>query len=414
MLKRLRIKFICINMAIVIAMLAVIFGLVIGSTQRNLEQESMTLMRSALGVGEGRRIDWNRVRSSAERGESHELPPLLPYIIVDLTEDGGIERAEGYYSYSDSQSELIGLVDTALGDGGDSGVLNDWGFRYLRGETAMGARLVFADMSNELSTMRNLWRTCALIGGASLVAFFIISLLLARWAVRPVEEAWKQQKQFVSDASHELKTPLTVIMTNAELLQSPDYDAGAKARFSANILTMARQMRGLVESLLELARVENGAVETSAAEVDLSRLCADAILPFEPLCFEKGFTVASDVADGVRVMGSERHLRQVVEILLDNAQKYADPGSEIRVTLARAGAKACRLSVADRGAPIAPEDMKHLFERFYRADAARSRDGSYGLGLSIAQKIVEQHRGRIWAESENGLNTFYVTLPVIA
>lgn len=413
MLKRLRIKFICINMAIVLAMLAVIFGLVIGSTQRNLEQESMTLMRSALGVGEGRRTDWNRVWDSIKRGGSREAPPLLPYIIVDLASDGSFERVEGYYSYSDSQSELYGLVETALNDGGETGVLSDWGYRYLRSETAMGTRLVFADMSSEQSTMRGLWRTCALIGAVSLAVFFVISLLLARWAVRPVEEAWRQQKQFVSDASHELKTPLTVIMTNAELLQSPDYDAAAKSKFSANILTMSHQMCGLVESLLELARVDNGAVETNAAELDFSRLCADAVLPFEPLCFEKGLTLQSDLTENIPVRGSESHLRQTVEILLDNAQKYADPDSEITVSLVRSGGKTCRLCVADRGAPISDEDLPHLFERFYRAEKARSRDGSYGLGLSIAQKIVEQHHGKIWAESKDGLNSFYITLPVI-
>ena len=412
MLKRLRIKFVCINMAIVLSMLAVIFGLVIGSTQRNLEQESMTLMRSALSVGEGRRIDWNRAWNSAERGDSHELPPLLPYIIVDLSSDGSFERVEGYYSYSDSQSELLGLVETALNDGGETGVLRDWGYRYLRSETAMGKRLVFVDISSEQSTMRGLIRTSLIIGGASIAVFFVISLLLARWAVKPVEEAWKQQKQFVSDASHELKTPLTVIMTNAELLQSPDYDADAKAGFGEHILTMSHQMRGLVESLLQLARVENGAVETAMAEVDFSRLCEDAILPFEPLCFESGHTIVSDLSPGVRVRGSESHLRQVVEIFLDNAQKYADPGAEISVTLTQSG-KVCRLCVADRGAPIAPRDLAHLFDRFYRADTARSRDGSYGLGLSIAQKIVEEHHGKIWAESENGLNSFYVSLPAL-
>ena len=413
MLKRLRIKFICINMGIVLAMLAVIFALVLGFTHQNLIRENTDLMRSALGLVEHRdgRMDFRSVPFSDSPETRPELPGgLRPYILVELAEDGSIRSSEGF---SGEEEDLLAIIAAAQTEASDSGVLSDYSLRYLRNQSPMGARIVFVDMSVETSTMRGLVRTCLIIGAASLVAFFVISVLLARWAVRPVEAAWQQQRQFISDASHELKTPLTVIMTNAELLQSPDYDAPARVRFGDNILTMARQMRGLVESLLELARVENGAVANVSAEVDFSTLCADAVLPFEPLCFEKGLSVSSDIEEHIHLRGSESHLRQVVEILLDNAQKYADPGSEITVCLRRSGGK-CTLSVADHGAPISAEDLPHLFERFYRADKARSRDGSYGLGLSIAQKIIEEHHGKIWAESENGINTFSFTLPVLS
>ena len=146
-------------------------------------------------------------------------------------------------------------------------------------------------------------RTCGIIGGVSLLAFLFISVFLARWAVRPVEKAWDQQRQFVADASHELKTPLTVILTNAELLQTPGY--GGADRAAESILTVARQMRGLVESLLELARVDNGAVKTALARLDLSRLVSDALLPFEPLYFERGLELESKIAEDIPVNGSE-------------------------------------------------------------------------------------------------------------
>ena len=183
--------------------------------------------------------------------------------------------------------------------------------------------------------------------------------------VKPVEASWDQQRQFISDASHELKTPLTVILTNAELMQSPDYDAEAKARFSGNILTMARQMRGLVEE-----------------RVDLSQVLSDAALPFEPLYFENGLELDSAVEAGIFVRGSADHLRRVAEILLDNARKYSEPG-RVRFALQRQGKNQCVLSVANPGAPISRDDLQHIFKRFYRADAARSRDGSYGLGLLL-------------------------------
>ena len=424
MLRKLRIKFVCINMGIVVAMLAVIFGLLLGFTRQNLEQDNLALMRSALAGEDRGRNGWMEPpEGQARPGELPEKPEpewrdfsgqrgkgLRPYILVELDENGAVVFSEG--AGADDAEALEALAAAALDCGKSGGVLEDLGVRFLREDRDGAVRLVFTDLERESSTFDDLLRTCVIVGAASLAVFFVLSLLLACWAIHPVEEAWKAQKQFVSDASHELKTPLTVIMTNAELLQSGDCDSAARARFGENILTMSRQMRGLVESLLELARVDNASRADVWEEVDLSRVWADALLPFEPLCFEKDLPLQSELAPGVRVRGTESRLRQVLEILLDNAQKYADPGSELRVTLTKSG-RSCTLSVADRGAPIPKEDQARLFERFYRADRARGRDGSYGLGLAIAQKIVENHRGKIWCESENGWNTFFVTLPAL-
>ena len=411
MLRRLRIKFILVNMAIVVAMLAVIFGLVITSTRNSLERDSMAVLQSALN-GRGRRTPL-----SLPGGGPPELPDVsLPYFRVELDAAGNLIGYDGMFTNAawqteDLPRELSTLVEQVLARDTDTGILPEQGLRYLRGMGPAGVRVAFVDMTNEASIMDNLLRSSLFIGCASLAAFFAISLLLARWAVRPVETAWQRQKQFVSDASHELKTPLTVIMTNAELLASPEYDAVSKERFSANILTMARQMRGLVENLLELARVDNGAVEAAAAELDFSRLCENALLPFEPVCFEKGLTLTGEISSGIRVRGSEAYLRQVLEIFLDNAQKYAVSPGEIKVKLMRTG-RQCQLSVANPGPEIPPDDLAHLFERFYRADKARTRAGSFGLGLSIAQKIVEVHHGKIWAESAGGKNTFFASFPI--
>ena len=237
-----------------------------------------------------------------------------------------------------------------------------------------------------------------------------VSLLLARWAVGPVEAAWTRQRQFVADASHELKTPLTVILTNAELLGDPAWGPADRERFSRNILTMARQMRGLVESLLELARLDDGGLDAAPKLLDLSALVSDAVLPFEPVYFERGLELACRIEAGVRVRGSEARLRQLADILLDNAAKYAAPHSQVTVTLARRGGRGL-LSVSSAGAPIPAEELESIFLRFYRADKARRRDGSFGLGLSIAREIVQAHRGRIWAESGDGRNVFHAELP---
>ena len=219
------------------------------------------------------------------------------------------------------------------------------------------------------------------------------------------------RRRFVSDASHELKTPLTVIMTNAELLNSPDFDETRRSQFAAHILTMSRQMRQLIEEMLDLARTDSGQSTLIFSQVDLSRLISDAVLPFEPVFFEAGLTLAVDIQPGLTVRGSHQHLRQTVDILLDNARKYAAPSGEISVTLTRCGGR-CRLAVSNPGPEISKADLQNIFKRFYRADEAHTQQGSYGLGLSIARNIILRHRGRIWAESKNGRNTFFVELPV--
>ena len=242
-------------------------------------------------------------------------------------------------------------------------------------------------------------------------AFLAISLKLAAWTVKPVERAWQQQRQFVSDASHELKTPLTVIMTNAELLQSEENDRDSQVRFSANILTMSRQMRALVEQMLELARADSGQGKADLRPVDLSTLAADALLPFDPVFFEQGLMLSSQLAEGINVNGDAGRLKEVLDILLDNARKYTEPPGTVNVRLERWGHHRCRLTVSNPGPPLSAAEQKDIFKRFYRTDPARSRDGSFGLGLSIAQRITEEHHGRIWVESSGGYNRFTVELP---
>ncbi len=258
--------------------------------------------------------------------------------------------------------------------------------------------MIFADTTSEQSTLNNLVKNCILIGVLCFFAFLGISIKLAAWTVKPVKWAWQQQRQFVSDASHELKTPLTVIMTNAELLQSEENDRDSQVRFSANILTMSRQMRALVEQMLELARADSGQGKADLRPVDLSTLAADALLPFDPVFFEQGLMLSSQLAEGINVNGDAGRLKEVLDILLDNARKYTEPPGTVNVRLERWGHHRCRLTVSNPGPPLSAAEQKDIFKRFYRTDPARSRDGSFGLGLSIAQRITEEHHGRIWVD----------------
>ncbi|WP_298021566.1 cell wall metabolism sensor histidine kinase WalK [uncultured Dysosmobacter sp.] len=403
MLRRLRIKFICINMAIVTIMLAVILGLVLHFASQNMEQQSIRMMQAI-------------AMNPFQLGRPNELPDevRLPYFILQIGPNGELETVGGgYYDLSDG-AFLRSLIDTVVSSGKQTGLIKEYQLRFCRIVTPVSQRLVFTDISSEQSTMDSLLKTCVLIGGVSFLVFLLISLFLARWAVGPVAKAWAQQRQFVADASHELKTPLTVILTNAELLNDRSCGETARQRSAQSILTMSVRMRELVEQLLCLARLDSGAAQVAFSRVDISKVASDVLLPFEPLFFEKGLELSSQVEDGLTVEGSEAHLRQVMEILLDNAQKYAVGPSCVSMTLCRKGRNHCLFSVSNHGEAISREDLQNIFKRFYRADKVRTAGHSYGLGLAIASGIVEAHHGKIWAESADGVNTFYVRLPSAA
>ena len=427
MIRKLRVRFVSIMMVIVCTMLIIIFGLVVHMTHSRIREDSFRMMDSVANAPMGTRSDRNPKR----KDENKEMHVQLPFFRVQIDADGNIVDTDGdYYDLTKEGSEAVleELVNAATASTEKVGDLHNYNLRYYRSSVKKwfdrkvpdentvaedGQMIVFADISSEIAAMRSLYRTCVIIGLGSFASFLVISIFFARWAVRPVEEAWAQQRQFVSDASHELKTPLTVILTDAEMLKSPRFDEAHKAQFVDNILTMSNQMRGLVESLLQLARVDNGIIQKMPLQtIDLSGLVSDELLTFDALFFEKGLILAEDIADGITVHGSAPQLKQVVEILLDNAQKYSAPHGTIQVTLQKSGAHHCLLSVADPGDAIRPEDLKKIFQRFYRIDEARAMNHSYGLGLAIAENIVKNHKGRIWAESEGGINTFRVELPM--
>ena len=399
MIRKLRIKFICINMAIVTLMLCVIFGLIFHFTSSNLEEESAGLLQAV-------------ALEPVEMG-----PPgmgsqvRLPYFSIRITMDGElVPSGNGYYDLTDLEL-LHTLID--LSNGQRSGVLPDYALRYLRVVTPTEQRVVFADISSEVSTLQSLRENCLAIGAVSFLVFLAISILLAGWAVRPVERAWAQQRQFVADASHELKTPVTVILSSAQMLAEDGEDPGLRSRLTANILAVAEQMRDLTGKLLDAARVDEGMDGRTFTALDLSALVSGALLPFDPVFYERGMTLESDIGSGIQVRGSAAHLTEVVNILLDNAQKYGAVPGTTRAALRRLSRRSCLLSVSSQGEPLSPREQKDIFKRFYRGDAARTRTGSYGLGLAIAQGIVHAHRGRIWAESGGGINTFFVQLPAL-
>ena len=402
MIKKLRIKFICVIMAIVMVLLGSILGIVIHFTAQSMEVQSINMMR---------RIADSPFLKRDPRTSSDEV--RLPFFTVQISNRGELLAASsGYFDLSDEEY-LQQVVNAAMDSDEETGKLETHDLRFFKDSSPRGIVIVFADTTTEQATLTQLFYSCLLVFFVAMALFLGISILLSRWVIKPVAQAWDQQRQFVADASHELKTPLSVIMANAELIQNQDMSETDRNKLSQNILSMTYQMRSLVENMLEMARVDNGTLKMNFTHLDFSQLVSDAVLSFQLLYEEQGLGLRCEIMDDILLQGCEHHLYQVMDVLLDNALKYSSPNGTVTVDLIQTG-RVCTLTVTSPGESISKDDLKNIFKRFYRTDKARSVNGSYGLGLSIAESVVEAHKGKIWAESKDGYNTFYVQLPVSA
>ena len=263
----------------------------------------------------------------------------------------------------------------------------------------------FMDNTIIRESMNTLFRYTLIFGGVAFIALYFLAAYLANKIVTPLEESYQKQKQFISDAGHELKTPVSVVSANAELLSREIGDN----QWLQNIQYENERMGKLVGQLLELARTEN--VKPQVEYLDLSRLVVGGVLPFESVAYENGLTLNSQITDGIIALGNSTQLSQLVSILVDNAIKHSHNGKEVSVSLTHTRSNAT-LTVVNDGNPIPQEQMDRLFERFYRADEARNgEDKHYGLGLAIAKAIVEAHHGKIEVSCYDGKVSFAVQLP---
>ena len=404
MIKKLRLKFVAVCMALVGIVLTAVFLSAFAAIRENTAFFSHQVLTQV-------------VREDSPdffRPGLDENSILLPYFTVNVWPgpDGNYtaQVTGGTYAEIEDTEALKEIVSVCLHMEEREGVIPQYHLRFLRVDNGLYQKLAFVDMSMERAVLREMVWAYVLIATAAFLLLLGVSVLLSHWATRPVERAWDQQHQFLSDASHELKTPLTVILSNAELLERTDLP-DRPARWADNIHSEARRMKRLVEQMLTLARSDNAASAPVFSDVNLSEVAADCVLSFEPVAFESGHTLDYTLAEDVTVTGDAEKLRQVLAILLDNAVKYGAPGGEITVSLTKTDRKA-ELAVENPGDPIPPERLKRLFERFYRADDSRGEQSGFGLGLPIAAAIVKEHRGTLKAESTAERTRFLITLPL--
>ena len=420
MFKRSRKKILLAIMGSLILLFAITLSVILLASYREIRQENMAMLK--------RHVELYYL--DGETGGPPDLPPdgLLDLPNAPVLEPPGrppLDQKPDYqlstfYSVAFGENDAVVAVDKGEKEVYSEEELIGIAKEILAGNTASGRTgaltyivdrrpeyTLVALMDNTVSegSLNTLLHNVLIIGSVAILVMFFISLVLSGRIIRPLEENDQKQKQFISDASHELKTPVAVISTNAELLSR---EIGENEWLS-NIVYENDRMGGLVRQLLDLSRAENA--EILMEQVDFSRVVTGEALALEMLAFDRGRVFRTDIEDGVILTGNKTQLTQLVSILLDNAIRHAT-GSEIGISLKRQGHHAV-LSVVNDGDEIPRDKLEHLFDRFYRVDEARNSEGQhYGLGLSIAKAVVEKHGGSISVSCQDGKVRFTASIPM--
>ncbi len=335
-------------------------------------------------------------------GKNEPQFQLSTFYAVAYSDDGAVLSVDNGNSALQSEESLLGITASILKSGKTGGRTGSMTYLVEKREGYTLVVMIDGTISDRNQTL--LIRQMLTIGSAALAVLTVLSVALARRIVKPLEENDGRQKRFVSDAGHELKTPIAVISANSELLRR---EIG-ESEWLNNIDYENGRMSDLVRQLLALSKAESG--ETPRESLDFSQLVAGEVLPFDSLAFEKGKRIGAEIAPGIAVRGNPNQLRQLVSVLLDNALSHGT-GDSIELTLRRDRHGAV-LAVANEAAEMSADQLSRLFDRFTRGDEARGDDGShYGLGLSIAKAVAEAHGGAIRAAYQDGRAVFTVILP---
>lgn len=311
--------------------------------------------------------------------------------------------------FTDESSEVLNtIVKKILGKRKSSGTFYRYKLHYLLREEGQKT-LILGDYQRELSILNKQAFSTALLALVLILLFLPLDYFFSTWAIRPSVHAMEKQKQFISDAGHELKTPLAVIAANLSLLEDQNL-APETGEFVQNIAVMSKKMQELVEKLLQLSRLEQQIF--TYGEMDYSRRVAEICLQMEALFFEEGMELEVDLEQNIILKHAiESQVEEVLRIFLDNGRKYADKPSTLYVKLYREKNMAV-LSVDSAGRSLSKAEFEKIFSRFTRLDEARSQSESFGLGLSIAKEIAGNHKGKIYGYGKNGRNCFVLALPI--
>lgn len=409
MIRKLRIKFILLSMFSLLLMLMVIMGTVSVLNYRKIvanADSTLAILRENGGrfpkpdksIG-----DWEK----GPKGISPELPYESRYFSVRMDAFGMVISADTGKIAAVDTATAMEFAQTVWEEGKEKGFVGE--YRYVTQASTEDTQIIFLDCGRSLSTFRSFVFTSCWISLLGLLAVLIRLVFLSARIVKPVAESYEKQKRFITDAGHEIKTPITIIDADAEVLE---LDLGEN-EWLRDIRIQAKRLAALTNDLIFLSRMEEEQVQLQMIEFPFSDLVSETAQSFQALAKAQNKTFTVHIQPMISLYGDEKALRQLVSILLDNALKYSEADGDISLSLKKEGKTVC-LSVYNTTASVSREQLSHLFDRFYRADPSRnSRTGGYGIGLSIAKAVVSAHRGKITAHTQDGHSLLVtVLLPV--
>lgn len=422
MLNRLRARLIAVTMlSLALVLLVILGGINLMSYRQTVSDADALLALLAdnggafptppreSGAGERRDAPERPAGDSLlrKRGFTDETPYETRFFSVLLGEKGQVLAVDTGRIAAVNEGAAADYALSVLESGDAKGFYS--GYRFLCSAEGNATRVIFLDCGRILSALRTVLLTSVALALLGFAAVLALLMLFSPRIVRPLIEGYEKQRRFITDAGHELKTPLTIIGADADLLEM---ELGENEWLS-DIRAQVKRLTGLTQDLIYLSRMDEAQPQLSRIEFPLSDVTEEVVQSFQAPARAQGKTLDMCIAPLLSFTGDEKALRQLVSLLMDNAVKYSPPGATIRVSLAREG-RLLRLCVSNpTEKTLTREQLHHLFDRFYRADASRaSETGGYGLGMSIARSIVTAHRGRIRAESPTpDALTVTVTLP---
>ena len=340
-----------------------------------------------------------RGRQSGRKGAGFgELAYQSRYFAVWFDSEGNSTRSNLENIATVQEEEAVALAEAIYMKGREKGFSDE--FRYSRTACDSETMLLFLNCERELSTFRTFLYASIGISLAGILAVFVLLLLLSGKIVHPIAESYEKQKQFITDAGHELKTPITIIRADADVLESELEEE--ENEWIADIRRQTQRLTELTEDLIYLSKMEEENAPLQMQLFSLSDHVQESALSFQALALSQNKAFRLSVVPGINVTGDEKAVGKLVSVLLDNAMKYSPEDGTVEISLSENG-KNARLAVRNSTAPMEKGSQDRLFERFTRGDASRnSESGGFGLGLAIAKAVTEAHKGKIHAESEDG------------
>lgn len=410
MIYRLRKKIVIITAVSVGIVFTLIFGGIYFISRSQLNH-SLDMLADVIAMNDGVFPDFDREENPTPPGDFPQSPFITPetqfstrFFTVLVDGDGNILQENIEHISSVSETEARDYAKSALNMKGERGWVSD--YRYKVSETEYGQLVVFVNGETNKAMTNHLLYTVFFVLAGSFLLILLLILFISKKAVKPAAESYEKQKQFVTDANHELKTPLTLILSNVDIVES---EIG-KNEWLDDIRSEGERMGALINQLVALSRMDEDNANLAVTEFNLSEMASDTISEFAGLAAEKQKNLAVAIEPSIRYHGDEGLIRRLLCILLDNAIKYCDLNGGIQVSIYAKGRYPI-ISVENSYRNVEKEELNRFFDRFYRADKARTFTGGFGVGLSIAKGIARQHKGDIIVYKKDSAHIgFKVTL----